>query len=119
MNNSTSNTLARSNLNISTNGVFVPSVFSIPANSSITFGSNNPLTFVPNSNFGGNFIDIEIKHKQQGDIFCLDEYSIDLSELNQAKMMSWIKSVSPNPFTQKLRVDYKIPKDVNCTNLKT
>ena len=32
--------------------------------------------------------------------------------------MSWIKSVSPNPFTKKLRVDYEIPKDVNCTNLK-
>ena len=29
-----------------------------------------------------------------------------------------ILSVSPNPFTQKLRVDYKIPQDVNYTNLQ-
>ena len=96
-------------------GVFNPSSVTLSPGQSYSF---NPLTFIPNSNFGGNFIDLVIKHKQQGNILCREEYRVDLRRLNQSKMRNWIKSVSPNPFSQKLRVDYQIPKDVNCNNLE-
>ena len=105
MNSSTSNTLARSNLNSTYSGVFVPSVLSIPANSSITFGSNNPLIFIPDAGFNGGNDNISIIGQNAGETFCLQDFGIRYPNF-QPRAKAMLKA-SPNPVTQTTKIYYE------------
>lgn len=96
-------------------GVFIPSNVTInPGQTSLL----NPLTFIPNANFNGVSININIKHQQAGDIICQSEHSLSLPGESLAKSQVYIKSVSPNPFIQDLKVDVFIPSNKNYNTLQ-
>ena len=116
INNSTANTLARSNLNCSPNGVFIPSVFSIPANSSITFGSNNPLIFIPDAGFNGGNDTISITGQNAGEAFCLQDFGIRYPNF-ESQMQARLKA-SPNPVPQRTEIYYEFT-DVDKFNEAT
>jgi len=89
----------------STNGVFVPSVLSIPANSSITFGSNNPLIFIPDAGFNGGNDTISIIGQNAGETFCLQDFGIRYPEL-ESRAKAMLKA-SPNPVPQRTEIYYE------------
>ena len=89
----------------SSNGVFVPSVFSIPANGSVTFGASNPLIFIPDAGFTGGSDSISIIGQNAGETFCLQESVINYPNFQPRAKVKL--SASPNPVMQHTQIDYE------------
>jgi PKD repeat protein len=90
----------------SNNGVFVPSVFSVPANSSISFGPGNPLIFIPDANFTGGVDDINIEGQNAGIPLCLQEMTIEYPML-QTRARAELKA-TPNAVEHTTALSYEL-----------
>jgi len=90
----------------SNNGVFVPSVFSIPANSSISFGPANPLIFIPDANFTGGLDIINIEGQTAGLPLCLQEMKIEYPML-QSRARAELKA-TPNTVEHTTALSYEL-----------
>lgn len=89
----------------SINGVYIPSVITIPANSSVTFGPSNPLVFIPDANFTGGIDYVQVIGQQGGDTYCVDEIEIEY-ETTQSNIRAKLKA-SPNPVSDKTELFYE------------
>ncbi len=87
------------------NGVYIPNTVTIPANSSVSFSSTNPLIFIPDVGFTGNSDFVQVMGQQAGDAFCIQEIEITYNS-SQSNARAILKA-SKNPVKQRTEVIYE------------
>ena len=89
----------------SPNGIYIPSNISIPANGTYSFGSSNPIIFVPDAGFSGGMDVVTIEVSTNEGIICQDELQIDYPSI--AGRPATVEVVAfPNPITSYTEVQY-------------